>query len=153
MGYGVKGGAVVAALSTHPPATPTIMARVLLALTPALLTQTVFFGPGVLINTLWCSLLALACEALALTIRQRRRLPILTDGSVLVSAWLIAMSLPPLAPWWLSLIATAAAVLLGKQLYGGLGQNPSNPNTPNTCLLYTSPSPRDRQKSRMPSSA
>ena len=26
-------------------------------------------------------------------------------------------------------------------------------NTPNTCLLYTSPSPRDRQKSRMPSSA
>ena len=29
----------------------------------------------------------------------------------------------------------------------------SYPNTPNTCLLYTSPSPRDRQKSRMPSSA
>ena len=29
----------------------------------------------------------------------------------------------------------------------------SIPNTPNTCLLYTSPSPRDRQKSRMPSSA
>ena len=28
-----------------------------------------------------------------------------------------------------------------------------SPNTPNTCLLYTSPSPRDRQKSRMPSSA
>ena len=30
---------------------------------------------------------------------------------------------------------------------------PHSPNTPNTCLLYTSPSPRDRQKSRMPSSA
>ena len=30
---------------------------------------------------------------------------------------------------------------------------PKRPNTPNTCLLYTSPSPRDRQKSRMPSSA
>ena len=30
---------------------------------------------------------------------------------------------------------------------------PNQPNTPNTCLLYTSPSPRDRQKSRMPSSA
>ena len=28
-----------------------------------------------------------------------------------------------------------------------------NPNTPNTCLLYTSPSPRDRTRSRMPSSA
>ena len=35
-----------------------------------------------------------------------------------------------------------------------LGKEESNtPNTPNTCLLYTSPSPRDRQKSRMPSSA
>ena len=31
--------------------------------------------------------------------------------------------------------------------------SPAHPNTPNTCLLYTSPSPRDRQKSRMPSSA
>ena len=30
---------------------------------------------------------------------------------------------------------------------------PRNPNTPNTCLLYTSPSPRDRTRSRMPSSA
>ena len=30
---------------------------------------------------------------------------------------------------------------------------PNNPNTPNTCLLYTSPSPRDRTRSRMPSSA
>ena len=39
----------------------------------------------------------------------------------------------------------------------GLQIDPNNdsitPNTPNTCLLYTSPSPRDRQKSRMPSSA
>ena len=34
-----------------------------------------------------------------------------------------------------------------------LNPKKSNPNTPNTCLLYTSPSPRDRQKSRMPSSA
>ena len=32
-------------------------------------------------------------------------------------------------------------------------EKPKAPNTPNTCLLYTSPSPRDRQKSRMPSSA
>ena len=30
---------------------------------------------------------------------------------------------------------------------------PTPPNTPNTCLLYTSPSPRDRTRSRMPSSA
>ena len=34
-----------------------------------------------------------------------------------------------------------------------LAEKTASPNTPNTCLLYTSPSPRDRQKSRMPSSA
>ena len=34
-----------------------------------------------------------------------------------------------------------------------LKHNPNNPNWFNSCLLYTSPSPRDRQKSRMPSSA
>ena len=36
---------------------------------------------------------------------------------------------------------------------GAMTVNGPRPNTPNTCLLYTSPSPRDRQKSRMPSSA
>ena len=35
---------------------------------------------------------------------------------------------------------------------GKIGQR-AKPNTPNTCLLYTSPSPRDRTRSRMPSSA
>ncbi|MGE4474219.1 MAG: RnfABCDGE type electron transport complex subunit D, partial [Stutzerimonas sp.] len=37
------------------------------------------------------------------------------------------LALPPYAPWWLTLIAVASAIVLGKQLYGGLGQNPFNP--------------------------
>ena len=41
----------------------------------------------------------------------------------------------------------------GSAFSGGLGMSRANWSQFNTCLLYTSPSPRDRQKSRMPSSA
>jgi electron transport complex protein RnfD len=46
---------------------------------------------------------------------------------VLVTAVLLALALPPYSPWWLTLVATGFAVIFGKQLYGGLGQNPFNP--------------------------
>ncbi|HQX46494.1 MAG TPA: RnfABCDGE type electron transport complex subunit D, partial [Steroidobacteraceae bacterium] len=38
-----------------------------------------------------------------------------------------ALALPPYAPWWLTLVAVGFAIVFGKQLYGGLGQNPFNP--------------------------
>ena len=51
----------------------------------------------------------------------------LRDGSALVTAVLLALALPPYSPWWLTLISTGSAIVFGKQLYGGLGQNPFNP--------------------------
>ncbi|MFP3409479.1 RnfABCDGE type electron transport complex subunit D, partial [Pseudomonas sp. SIMBA_065] len=51
----------------------------------------------------------------------------LADNSALLTAVLIGISLPPLAPWWLVVIGTLFAVVIAKQLYGGLGQNPFNP--------------------------
>jgi electron transport complex protein RnfD len=49
------------------------------------------------------------------------------DGSALLTAWLLALSLPPLAPWWLVVVGTLFAIVIAKQLYGGLGYNPFNP--------------------------
>jgi electron transport complex protein RnfD len=49
------------------------------------------------------------------------------DGSALLTAWLLALSLPPLAPWWLVVVGTFFAIVISKQLYGGLGYNPFNP--------------------------
>ncbi len=69
---------------------------------------------------------AYALEAAVLWLRRKPYAP-LRDGSVLVTAVLLALSLPVLAPWWIALIGIAFAVLLGKHLYGGLGQNPFNP--------------------------
>jgi electron transport complex protein RnfD len=51
----------------------------------------------------------------------------LLDGSALITAALIALALPPFAPWWIILLACATAILLGKHCYGGLGQNIFNP--------------------------
>jgi electron transport complex protein RnfD len=51
----------------------------------------------------------------------------LKDCSALVTAVLLALALPPYAPWWIVFVGTASAIILAKQLYGGLGYNPFNP--------------------------
>ncbi|WP_330926269.1 electron transport complex subunit RsxD [Candidatus Sororendozoicomonas aggregata] len=107
--------------------TQKLMKQVLLAAVPGVMAQTVFFGSGTLVNVLWCALIALGCEALILKLRKRPVGLTLSDGSVVVTALLLAVSLPPLSPWWLTLIGTSFAVIIGKHLYGGLGQNPFNP--------------------------
>lgn len=49
------------------------------------------------------------------------------DGSVLITGWLLALSLPPWAPWWVAVVASFFAVCLAKHAFGGLGQNVFNP--------------------------
>ena len=66
-------------------------------------------------------------EALVLVMRNRPVTETLQDSSAILTGWLLAFALPPLAPWWVAVSGTAFAMLLGKHLYGGLGQNPFNP--------------------------
>ena len=104
-----------------------IMLKVLLALLPGIAAYVHFFGAGILVTLLLASLAALAGEAAMLALRRRPIRRFLADGSALVTAWLIALALPPIAPWWLVLTATLFAIVVAKHLYGGLGQNPFNP--------------------------
>lgn len=104
-----------------------VMHQVSLALVPALATYTWLFGWGVMLNILIASAVALTSEALVLKLRDRPIAPALADGSALVTALLLAIALPPLAPWWLTTVGVAFAIILAKQLYGGLGYNPFNP--------------------------
>lgn len=107
--------------------TQKIMLTVLAACAPGALALIALYGVGTLFNLLWCSLIALATEAIMLRLRGRPLAFFLKDGSALVTAVLLALALPPYAPWWLNLVATAFALIFGKHLYGGLGQNPFNP--------------------------
>lgn len=104
-----------------------VMLQVLLALIPGTAAMFYFFGWGVVVNLLIACTVAVAAEALILKMRQRPVAGTLTDLSALVTACLLALALPPLAPWWLTVIATLFAIMLGKHLYGGLGFNPFNP--------------------------
>lgn len=51
---------------------------------------------------------------------------------------LLGASLPPASPWWLIGVGVIAAVVVAKQLYGGLGHNPFNPAMVGYALLLVS---------------
>lgn len=104
-----------------------IMLLVLACLMPGILAYAWQYGWGIVINLAWASILALSLETLALRLRRYPIKPFLSDGSAIVTAWLLALSLPPLAPWWLMLVGMMFAIGVAKHLYGGLGQNIFNP--------------------------
>lgn len=104
-----------------------IMFKVLLALLPGIALYSWYFGPAILVSITLASVTALATEAVMLKLRARPLAPFLSDNSALLTAWLLALSIPPLAPWWLVVVGTAFAISISKHLYGGLGNNPFNP--------------------------
>ena len=111
----------------RPRRTAQVMLEVLLALVPGILALIWYFGWGVLIHLLLASAFALILEAGVLVLRARPVGPALGDLSALVTAVLFALSVPPTLPWWLTLLGLFFAIVLVKQLYGGLGYNPFNP--------------------------
>jgi electron transport complex protein RnfD len=104
-----------------------IMLRVMLALLPGIAMYVWYFGPAILVSIALASVTALATEAAMLKLRNRPVAPFLQDNSALLTGWLLALSIPPLAPWWLIVVGTAFAISISKHLYGGLGNNPFNP--------------------------
>ncbi len=103
-----------------------IMYEVVLALLPATLFGGVRFGPAAFVVVVTCVLGCVAFEALCLAL-QKRKLSRCLDGSALLTGLILAMSLPPQFPVGLALIGCAFAIVVGKQAYGGLGQNLFNP--------------------------
>ncbi len=109
------------------PSVSNIMLKVLIALVPGIIVYAWQFGGGVIITITLATITALVTEALMLKLRHRPVKPFLTDYSAIITAWLLALAIPPLAPWWLIVVGTAFAIVIAKQLYGGLGYNPFNP--------------------------
>ena len=104
-----------------------VMTQVCLALVPGIAAYAWLVGPAILIQLAVASLAALLAEAAMLKVRGKPLAPFLSDGSAVVTAWLIALTFPPLAPWWLVVTGVFFAIVVTKHLYGGLGQNPFNP--------------------------
>lgn len=104
-----------------------IMLKVLAALVPGIAVYVWLFGPAILVTLTLASVTALLLETIAVRLRGWPAKPFLMDGSALVTAWLLALSLPPIAPWWLIVVGTFFAIVVAKHLYGGLGNNLFNP--------------------------
>jgi electron transport complex protein RnfD len=115
-----------------------IMREVLLALIPGLAALVWQFGPGVLIQCLIAFTVAELAEAAVLRLRGRPIAPTLADSSAALTAVLLAVSLPPLSPWWITAFGALFAIVIGKQLYGGLGYNPFNPAMAGYAVLLIS---------------
>ncbi len=115
-----------------------VMQMVILATLPGLLVQTWLFGYGTLINLVIATITAIASEALVLKLRKRSLSFFLKDYSALLTGILLALAIPPIVPWWLTVTGVAFAVIVAKQLYGGLGNNPFNPAMVGYALLLVS---------------
>jgi len=115
-----------------------VMGQVMLALVPGTAAMWWFFGWGVLINIALAGATAFVAEWVVLRLRGRDPLPVVTDLSALLTAWLLALALPPVLPWWQTVLGTGFAIVVAKQLFGGLGYNPFNPAMAAYVLLLVS---------------
>ena len=104
---------------------PTAMRDVLLALLPALLAGVWYFGLSALLVVVASTLGAVITEWLFTPKEKQTMAP--GDGSALLTGVLLGMTLPPALPLWMAWIGGAAAIGLGKTLWGGLGNNLFNP--------------------------
>lgn len=104
---------------------PKIMYSVILSLLPAALVGIYFFGWLAFWTLFWC----IASSILTEYAWQRlNRQPVtIADGSAGVTGLLLGLTMPPGSPWWLCVLGGWIAIVLGKQIFGGLGYNPFNP--------------------------
>ena len=104
-----------------------VMLQVLIALIPAVGVTFCLFGYAILLQLLIAGSAALFAEAACLWLRKRPIKVHLLDLSALITAALLALAIPTIAPWWIIVSGTLFAIIIAKQVYGGLGYNPFNP--------------------------
>jgi len=104
-----------------------LMWQVNLALLPGFAVLLYFYGAGYLQNLLIAVIAGVGFEALALVLRGRAWQQTSFDGSVVLTCALIALAAPPALSIVALLSAVAAAVLLAKHAFGGIGRNLFNP--------------------------
>lgn len=117
--------------------TRTIMLDVLISLLPALIFSVYFFG---LRSLLLCLVSVAACEAFEALYEKLMKKPVTVgDLSAAVTGLLLAFCLPVTTPYWVLLIGDFFAIVVVKQLYGGIGKNFMNPALAARVFLFSFP--------------
>ena len=116
--------------------TQKIMFIVIGSLMPAFAGAIFFFGMKALLLTTIAILSSVVCEIICQAIRKR---PITVgDGSAILTGLLLGLTLPPDVPYFLPVIGASFAIVVGKQLFGGLGYNIFNPALVGRAFLVAS---------------
>ena len=105
--------------------TASLMRDLIIAMVPALVASTLFFGVQSLILT---AVSVLACVAFEYLYEKMLKKPITVgDLSAAVTGILLAFNCPPTLPLWTVVVGAFFAIVIVKQLFGGLGYNFANP--------------------------
>ena len=112
------------------------MRDVLIALCPAVAASLYFYG----LKALWILLVSTACAVLSEYVWQRlMKKPIrLNDFSAAITGLLIGLNMPATVPVWVPAIGSVFAIIIVKQLFGGIGHNFLNPALAARAVLLTS---------------
>lgn len=116
--------------------TSSIMLLVVISLLPACGYGIYNFGLNALLLTGMSVISAVAFELIFTFITKKKRT--IGDFSAIVTGLLLAMNLPPSAPWWIAIVGSFFAIVFVKMLFGGLGQNFVNPALGARCFLLIS---------------
>lgn len=113
-----------------------IMLDVIIALVPAAIVGIYYFG----INAAMIIALSVVAAVLSEAIFQkvRKKEVTISDLSAVVTGLLVAMNIPASAPWYLPVFGSIFAIVIAKQLFGGLGHNWVNPALAARAVLLTS---------------
>lgn len=115
-----------------------IRLQMIFALLPGIFAMYWFFGAGVLINISLAIFTAVTVESILLKLQRRKILAHLSDLSAISTALLLALCLPSLAPWWLSVVGAAFAIIVIKHFFGNLNSSPFNPAMAGYVMLLIS---------------
>ena len=110
---------------TSPDSTQKIMQRVCIALVPTLIASVIIFGIQALILTV-VTVAACVLFEYGYCKMMGREVPV-GDFSAAVTGMLLAFNLPATLPWWMGVVGAFIAIVIVKQLFGGLGYNFANP--------------------------
>lgn len=113
--------------------TSNIMLLVIFALMPATLFSIWNFGISALMNIVVCVGVSVGAEFIYEKLMHKK--VTVNDYSAALTGLLLALNLPPNATWWMSAIGSVFAIIVVKQLFGGLGQNFMNPALAARCFL------------------
>ncbi|MEG0614435.1 MAG: RnfABCDGE type electron transport complex subunit D [Oscillospiraceae bacterium] len=108
-----------------PVTTQKIMLIVIISLLPAVVASAIIFGIRALLVELTCVVSCVIFEYF--TRKVMKKTQTISDLSAVVTGILLAMNLPVTIPLWMAAIGSFVAIVIVKQLFGGLGQNFANP--------------------------